>query len=113
VGVNREIVRQGVNGYLAASENEWTAALTRLIESEALRRELGARGREIAVADYSLAAWAPRYLDVLERVARAAGRRQPRRLDPAPALARTGSARAGERRTGSDAGRGSELAGEQ
>jgi glycosyltransferase involved in cell wall biosynthesis len=69
VGVNREIVRAGVNGYLAATEREWVAALARLIESAPLRRELGARGRAIAEAEYSLSMWAPRYLAILRQAA--------------------------------------------
>jgi GT2 family glycosyltransferase/glycosyltransferase involved in cell wall biosynthesis len=72
VGVNREIVRAGVNGYLAATEREWVAALARLIESAALRRELGAP--RIAEAEYSLSMWAPRYLAILRQAAQVLAR---------------------------------------
>ncbi len=51
----REIVRDGVNGLLVAPRDAeaLAAALRRLIEDPALRTELGARGREVVVAEFS------------------------------------------------------------
>ena len=48
VGVNRDIVRDGENGFLATTEAEWRDRLTRLLdpgEGEALRRRIGRAGR--------------------------------------------------------------------
>jgi glycosyltransferase involved in cell wall biosynthesis len=54
VGVNTEIVDQGVNGYLCYSEADWIAALTKLIDSAQLRSEMGEKAREKVVKSYSV-----------------------------------------------------------
>lgn len=69
IGVNREIVREGVNGFLADSGVEWRSALARLIEDAALRRELGWAGRTRVECDYSLASQAPRLVGLLRAAA--------------------------------------------
>lgn len=65
VGVNSEIVADGENGFLAQTPDQWQAALVRLIGDADLRRDMGIRGRARAVERYSLAAHAPRLLEVL------------------------------------------------
>lgn len=70
VGVNREMVREGVNGFLANSDPEWRAALVRLVEDAALRRDMGKAGRERADHDYSLASQAPRLVALLKAAVR-------------------------------------------
>ncbi|WP_300974840.1 glycosyltransferase family 4 protein [Sphingomonas sp. LHG3406-1] len=70
VGVNSSIVRDGVNGMLAASEAEWEQGLRRLIGDAGLRNRLGAAGRGIAIAEYSLASQAPRLVELFREVAR-------------------------------------------
>jgi len=42
------LVVDGVTGYLVHSEDEWRARLTDLINDEAMRTEMGAKGREVA-----------------------------------------------------------------
>jgi glycosyltransferase involved in cell wall biosynthesis len=69
VGMNSEVVRTGVDGFLPASDEEWTEALVRLIEDASLRQQLGAAARERVVSSYSQAALFPRYLALLERLA--------------------------------------------
>jgi glycosyltransferase involved in cell wall biosynthesis len=69
VGVNCQLVQDGVNGFLASSDEEWTRALARLIESPTLRREIGLRGRETVEAGYSLEVVAPRLIEILRQVA--------------------------------------------
>ena len=72
VGVNREIVQDGVNGFLATSPAEWVEKLSRLIADPALRRTLGDAGRRTVEARYSLRATAPRLVSaVLEAMERA------------------------------------------
>ncbi len=44
----REMVVDGVTGYLVKSEEEWEARLTDLLEDEAMRDEMGKNGREAA-----------------------------------------------------------------
>ena len=68
IGVNREIVEEGVTGFLAADLGEWEAALHRL-EDRALRLRLGAAGRARAVERYSLASQAPRLIELFRSLA--------------------------------------------
>ena len=77
VGVNREIIKDGVNGFLATTDNEWVEKLGRLIAEPALRARLAAAGRRTIEERYSLHVNAPKLADVLKRAAdRGAGRRQ-------------------------------------
>jgi hypothetical protein len=60
VGVNREIIRDGENGFLAVTDGEWLEKLSLLAQDEALRRRLGQKGRETVEKHYSLRIWGPR-----------------------------------------------------
>lgn len=60
IGINREIVQQGEEGYLAETEEEWKEALGRLIVNPDTRRQMGARGRSKVERRYSLQSHAPR-----------------------------------------------------
>ena len=71
VGVNAEIVRDGDNGFLATGPEQWFRALSALLDDSELRRRMGARGRERAVADYSLAVHAPRVVEIIKAAAEA------------------------------------------
>jgi len=73
VGVNRDIVEDGVNGFWAGNEDEWQNRLLTLIREEDLRREMGRKGREKVEKEYSLEVNARRILDVLNRVRSAKG----------------------------------------
>jgi glycosyltransferase involved in cell wall biosynthesis len=54
VGVNREIITDGVNGFLASSDEEWVNKLSLLIESGELRSRLGSNGRKTVLEKYSV-----------------------------------------------------------
>lgn len=54
VGVNVQIVEDGVNGFLASTAQEWRDALGSLLDSAQLRARLGSAGRARAVAEFSL-----------------------------------------------------------
>ena len=69
VGVNSEIVEHGVNGFLATTEQEWRAALTKLIGDPDLRRRMGDAGRAKVDAEFSLRVHAPRLVEILKSVA--------------------------------------------
>jgi len=64
VGVNTEIIQDGVNGFLALTEQEWIEKLSRLIEDVELRYQLGDRGRKTVEERYSKQTNANKYLDV-------------------------------------------------
>jgi len=68
VGVNRDIIQDGVNGFLASSEQEWDEKIARLLGDADLRRRLGAAGRRTIEERYSLAANAPRLVSALRDV---------------------------------------------
>ena len=53
VGVNSEIIEDGVNGFLADDHKEWVEKLSALIESSALREKLGKAGRQTVINRYS------------------------------------------------------------
>ena len=59
VGANREIVQDGINGFLAANEDEWVEKLGRLIADPDLRRQFAEAGRRTVEEHYSLAVHAP------------------------------------------------------
>lgn len=73
VGVNREIISDGVNGFYASTAQEWVEKLSCLVQSPELRRRMGQAGRERAVKRYSLAVLWPEFLATLQRVATAEG----------------------------------------
>ena len=62
VGVNTEIIQDGVNGYLADTEEEWVNRISLLIEDEALRKEIGKQGRKTVENQYSVEAQKNTYL---------------------------------------------------
>jgi glycosyltransferase involved in cell wall biosynthesis len=66
VGVNTEIVTPGENGELAASQEQWVAALEHLILNAELRRRMGAAGRKRVEWWYSLECQAPRLVGMLQ-----------------------------------------------
>jgi len=65
VGVNREIVQDGVNGFLASTPEEWQAKLARLMNDAELRRRVGQAGRRTIQERYSLQVNAPRVAAVI------------------------------------------------
>ena len=69
VGVNREIIEDGVNGFLASTDREWTEKLGRLIADPALRARLASAGRRTIEERFSLAVNAPRLAGVLRQAA--------------------------------------------
>jgi len=68
VGINREIINDGVNGFLADSEEQWIEKLSRLIENKALRERLGSIGRKTVEERYSVKVNGPKLLEILNRV---------------------------------------------
>ncbi|RLA92837.1 MAG: hypothetical protein DRG25_05605 [Deltaproteobacteria bacterium] len=67
VGINREIVTDGFNGYLANSPQEWIDKLSRLITSPELRSRMGKAGRERVEKQYSLKVIWPQFFMTLKR----------------------------------------------
>jgi glycosyltransferase involved in cell wall biosynthesis len=68
VGTTPLIIRDGENGLLVNSDQEWLAALRRLLDEPDLRRRLGQQARRDAVERFSLEAIAGQYRKVLAGV---------------------------------------------
>ena len=65
VGMNRDVIEQGVTGFHARSEDEWVETLERCLDDEALRRRMGEAGRAVVEARYSAEVQAPRLAMIL------------------------------------------------
>jgi glycosyltransferase involved in cell wall biosynthesis len=69
VGVNQEIIEDGINGFLASTPDEWVHKLGRLIAEPDLRARLAAAGRRTVEERYSLRVHAPRFAATLRAAA--------------------------------------------
>jgi len=69
VGMNTEIVADGVDGLLAASAEQWETSLERLALDAVLRDDMGRRGRTKVEAQYSVQVIAPRLAGLLREAA--------------------------------------------
>ncbi|MER3472336.1 MAG: group 1 glycosyl transferase, partial [Chitinophagaceae bacterium] len=64
VGVNKTIIDQGINGFLAANEEEWEVVLKKLIHDEAARVQMGLMGKQKMQQQYSTQANAANFLSL-------------------------------------------------
>jgi glycosyltransferase involved in cell wall biosynthesis len=69
VGVNATIVRDGVNGFYARTEEEWVDRIALLLRDPSLRRALGQEARKTVETTYSARIQAPRMARVLREAA--------------------------------------------
>ena len=69
VGVNAEIVLEGETGFLARTDDDWGAALEKLVRSADLRESMGRHGRRRCEDSYSIRRWLPELITILNRVA--------------------------------------------
>lgn len=65
VGVNKTLLQEGVNGYLAKTKQEWEEKLSKLIENKQLREEMGRRSRDLVTKNYSLEASVPKFVEAI------------------------------------------------
>ena len=70
VGVNSVIVRNGIEGFLVSSAEEWIESLRKLVDDPALRSRMGQAGRARIEAEYSLLVTAPKLERLLLSVAK-------------------------------------------
>ncbi|NLX98886.1 MAG: glycosyltransferase family 4 protein [Rhodopirellula sp.] len=75
VGMNREMVLDGQNGFLASTPEQWADAIARLAADPQLRRRMGACGRQLVEQRFSVDRWGAQFAKVVRGVVdRAAGR---------------------------------------
>ena len=67
VGVNTKIIQDGINGYLADTENEWLEKISLLIDNATLRRQIGEKGRKTVEESYSFQALKDIYLSYFKK----------------------------------------------
>ncbi len=70
VGMNTEVLEDGVSGFLAETPEEWRDRLRRLALDPALREQMGRAARARVAAEYAFDVNYPRFLSVMETVAR-------------------------------------------
>jgi glycosyltransferase involved in cell wall biosynthesis len=68
VGANRQVVRHGVNGFLAETTEEWAEALRKLADPT-LRQRMGAEARKTVEEQHSTAVVTPRLAEILSKAA--------------------------------------------
>ena len=68
IGAACEFIRDGENGFLASSPDEWVEKVARLIQDPGLRARIGHAGRATVNQRYSVSVTAPVYLSIIESV---------------------------------------------
>jgi L-malate glycosyltransferase len=68
IGTNFRIIENGVNGFLVKTDEEWRACIKKLIEDEALRKQIGQKGGRVVEDHFSVHANEEVYLSVLQKV---------------------------------------------
>src|SRR5262249_10956774 len=68
VGVNKDIIQNGKNGYLPGTEDQWVECLSLLIENENLRRTIGEEGRRTVAERFSVHVWQEKYLSLFNLI---------------------------------------------
>ena len=64
VGMNKDIIEDGVNGFLPTDDEQWIEVLSKLIENKELRNKIGDKGRETVLEKYSKNVIKKTYLDL-------------------------------------------------
>ena len=67
VGVNVQIVEEGVNGFLAGDADTWITRLEQLLSDPAMRGNMGALGRQKVETDYCVQQVAPILVSLLRK----------------------------------------------
>jgi glycosyltransferase involved in cell wall biosynthesis len=67
VGVNAEIIQDGVNGFLAQSSEKWTDYMLRLLNDPSLRHQMGQLGRQRVENHYCIQKTGPEMVEWLRQ----------------------------------------------
>jgi len=66
VGENKKVIRDGINGFLAESEEDWVNRIVELYENPKLRKKMGKEAAD-SVEEYSLEYWTPELIAFIQR----------------------------------------------
>jgi len=70
VGVNRQIVEHGVNGFLAETPEQWEQALKTLLSDAGLRQRMGQEGRQKVEREFCIQVTGPTLSSLLTQAAK-------------------------------------------
>lgn len=62
VGVNKQIIQNKFNGFLVQTDKDWVLYLSSLITNKSMREEMGKKGRNSIIQNYSVEAYKNKYL---------------------------------------------------
>jgi len=65
VGMNTEVITDGINGYLADTEDEWITKLRNIIVDQSIRQTFAIKAREEVESKYSLQVWLSQWHQIL------------------------------------------------
>ncbi len=68
VGVNRDIIRDGENGFLASGVEEWVDKVSQLINDKQLRLKLGSEARKTVESSYSVNSQKMHYIQAFNQL---------------------------------------------
>lgn len=66
VGMNNEIIKDGLNGFLCSTNEEWEKRIVELLEDSSLRTKMGLEGRNTVQEKYSVEANSSNYLNLFK-----------------------------------------------
>lgn len=69
-GANKDIISDGINGFLADTQDEWVQKLSNLIEDKKIREKIGLAARGTIEEKYSLKINAPKIFEIIQKVYR-------------------------------------------
>jgi glycosyltransferase involved in cell wall biosynthesis len=68
VGINRDLVKDGANGFYAMTPDQWVEKLSVLIEDAPLREKMGREARKRVMEHYTVQACAPRLFSIFQEL---------------------------------------------
>ena len=68
IGINRDIVEDGLNGYWASTDAQWVERISRLIDEPPLRVRMGREGRKRVQGSFSVDVTSKMVLDLFQRL---------------------------------------------
>src|SRR3972149_9388817 len=68
VGVHNEIIKEGVNGLFAVSNQEWIEKINLLAHDKTLRERIGLEGKKTVDSHYSLKANIPKFINAIKGI---------------------------------------------